>query len=255
MESLRAGVSKAFRTSGFCSSGMDRPLARGGALGAADKGIAALVKAKELIGGTGNADVDGFSNRANGMAGFAQPERAGGAEVEAVVAAIDLKSCGEASWTAGEVEKPSSLAVALHELQALKRFEGANEDCRGGSHGFAHHIEHEVRAIVEKNVGVAMSEIHRTNARSRAAEVMSRGIAGRIGFRFHEAAAEASRREVVDDDFPDEETSEHDGVRGQLRAAETANNEFGRRGFLSRARWGHGMSTQRESSFWSSSEQ
>src|SRR5437870_1306370 len=96
------------------------------------------------------------------MAGFAQPERAGSAKVEAVVAAIDLKSCGEASGTAGE---------------------------------------------------------------------------------------------IVDDDFPDEETSEHDGVRGKFRATETANSEFGRRGFQSRARWGHGMSSQRESSFWRSSEE
>src|SRR2546430_1821174 len=84
---------------------------------------------------------------------------------------------------------------------------------------------------------------------------MSGGVAGRIGFRFHDAAAEASRGEIVDDDFPDEETSEHDGVRGKFRATETANSEFGRRGFQSRARWGHGMSSQRESSFWRSSEE
>ena len=30
-----------------------------------------FIEAKELIGGTGNADADGFSNGANGMAGFA----------------------------------------------------------------------------------------------------------------------------------------------------------------------------------------
>src|SRR2546430_13698753 len=44
---------------------------------------------------------------------------------------IDLKSCGEASGTAGEIEKPSGIAAALHDLQAFKRFEGADEDGRG----------------------------------------------------------------------------------------------------------------------------
>ncbi len=196
------------------------------ALGAADKGIAALVKAKELISGTGNADADGFSDGANGMAGFAQPERAGGAEVEAVVAAIDLKSGGEASGAAGEIEKPGGLAMALHELDAFERFEGADEDCGGDSGRLAHDIEHEVRAIVEKNVGVARREVHRTDARSRAAEVMSGGIAGRIGFRFHNAAAEASRGEIVDDDPSDKEASEIDGVRWKFSAAKAADREF-----------------------------
>ena len=208
-----------------------------------------------MIGGTGNANADGFSDGANRMAGFTQPEGAGGAKVEAVVAAIDLKSGGQASGAAGDIEKPSGLAVALHELDALKRFEGADEDRRGSSHGLAHDIEHEVRAIAEKNVGVAMSEIHRTNARSRATEVMSGGVAGRIGFRFHDAAAEAARGEIVDDDSPDEETSEHDGVRRKFSAAKAADSEFRRGGFQSRARWGHGMSSQRESSFWRSSEE
>jgi hypothetical protein len=196
------------------------------ALGAADKGIAALVKAKELIGGTGNADADGFSDGANGMVGFAQPQRAGGAKVEAVVAAIDLKSGGEASWTAGEIEKPGGLAMALHELKAFERFESADEDRRGGSHGLAHDIEHEVRAIVEKNVGVARREVHRTDARSWTAEMMPRGIAGRIGLRFHDAAAEASRGEIVDDNSSDKETSEIDGVRRKFSAAKAADREF-----------------------------
>jgi len=108
-----------------------------------------------MIGGARNADADGFSDWRERMAGFAQPERTGSAEVEAVVAAVDLKSGGEASGAAGKVEKPSGLAVALHKLDAFQRFEGADEDRSGGSGRLAHDIEHEVRAVVEKNVGVA----------------------------------------------------------------------------------------------------
>jgi len=51
-------------------------------------------------------------------------------------------------------------------------------------------------------------------------------------------AAEAARGEIVDDDSPDEETSEHDGIRRKFSAAKAADSEFRRGGFQSRARWG-----------------
>ncbi len=139
------------------------------------------------------------------------------------MATVDLKSGSEAPGAAGEIEESSGLAMALHELDAFERFEGADEDSGGDSGGLAHDIEHEVRAIIEKNVGMSGVEVHRTNARSRAAEMMSGGIAGRI---FHNAAAEAARGEIVDDNSSDEEASEIDGVRWKLSAAEAADGEF-----------------------------
>jgi hypothetical protein len=65
---------------------------------------------------------------------------------------------------------------------------------------------------------------------------MSGGIAWWIGFRFHDAAAKAARREIVDDDFSNEEARELYGLSGKLEAAETANNEFLGGGFQSVAR-------------------
>ena len=91
-------------------------------------------------------------------------------------------------------------------------------------------------AIVEENVGVARGEIHRTNTRSRAAEMMSGRIAGRIGFRFHDASAEAAGGEIVYDDPPNKESSEADSIRGKFGAAQAADSEIHRRGFRSRAR-------------------
>src|ERR1700674_733085 len=189
------------------------------------------------------------------MTGFAQPERAGSAEIQTVVAAVNLKSGSEASGPAGEVEEPNGPALALHELDAFKWFERADKDRGGGSSRVAHHIEHEVRAIVEKNVGVAGSEIHRTNARSRAAEVMPGWIAGRIGFRFHDAAAESARGQIVDDDFSEQEASEFDGVRRKFGAAEAPKRHFLGRGSRSVASRGHGLPGQRASSFCRSAEE
>jgi hypothetical protein len=120
------------------------------------------------------------------------------------VAAVDFKSGREASGAAGEIEKSRRFAMALHEFDALQRFDSADEDRGGDAGAFADDIEHEVRPIVEKDISMAGGEIHRTYARSWATKVMSGGITGRIRFRFHDAAAEPAFDEIVDDDFSDE---------------------------------------------------
>jgi hypothetical protein len=56
--------------------------------------------------------------------------------------------------------------------------------------------------------------------------VVPGGIAGGIGFRFHDAAAEAARRKIVDDGSSDEEASEIDSVVGKFGAAKAADREF-----------------------------
>jgi hypothetical protein len=179
-----------------------------------------------VIGGASDADADGFFDGPGGMAGFAQPKRPGSAQVEAIVTAVNFKSSREAPGAAGEVEKSRRLAMALHDFDALKRFNRADENRGGGFGWFAYYIEHEVRAIVEENISVAGGEIHRTYAWGWSAEVMPGRIAGWVGFRLHDAAAEAARAEIMDDDFSDEEARESDGVRRKFRAAEAANSEF-----------------------------
>jgi len=142
------------------------------------------------------------------------------------VAAVDAKRGGEASWAAGEVDKPRRLAVALHDCQSLKRFDSADEDGSSDACGFADDIEHEVRAIVEENIDVPPGEIHRANAGSRAAEVMPGGITRWIGFRFHDAAAEAALRQIMNDDFSDEEARELYRGDRELGPADAANIEI-----------------------------
>jgi len=177
-----------------------------------------------LIGGVSDTYADRFSNRPDGMVAFAEPKRALGAEVKTVVTAVDLKRGGKAARTAGEIKKPSGLAVLAHDLEAIEWFERSDEYGRGDSGRLAHDIEHKVRAVVEKNVGMARRKIHRTNARSRAAEMMSGGIAGRIGFRFHDAAAEAAGGEIADDNLSDKEASELDGISRKFSAKEAADH-------------------------------
>jgi len=137
------------------------------------------------------------------------------------VRAVDLECGGEASGAPREIKKSTGLAVFLHEFEALERFDCTDQDRGSCSGRLAHNIQHEVRAVIEKNVGVTGREIHRTDSRSRAAEVMSRGITGRIGLRLHDAPAEASGGEIVDDNFSDKETSEFDSVRWKLATTQT----------------------------------
>ncbi len=74
--------------------------------------------------------------------------------------------------------------------------------------------------------------------------MMSGGIAGRIGFRFHNAAAEPARGEIMDDDFSDEKTSQPDGFGWKFGAQEAPDLQFLRRAFQIDGRWWHGISSR-----------
>ncbi len=185
-------------------------------LGPADERIAAFVEAEELVGCPGDADAHGPADGSRGLTAVTEPERAGSAQVEAIVAAVDLQRGGEPSGTTGEIGKAGSFAVALHDFDAFEGLERANQDRRGGGRELAHDVEHEVRAIVEENVGMARGEIHRADARRWAAVVMTRGIARGIGFGLDDAAADASCGEIVDHDFANEESREFNRVMRQF---------------------------------------
>src|SRR5260370_10580363 len=59
-------------------------------LRAADKGIAALIDAKKLVGGAGQPDANGFADGPNRMVRDAKPKGTGSAAVEPVVAGVCL---------------------------------------------------------------------------------------------------------------------------------------------------------------------
>jgi hypothetical protein len=214
--------------------------------GAADKGIATLVETERALGSAGDADANGFGDGAGGSSDGSEPQRARVAQVQSIMTAINPKSGGQTSGAAGEIEQPVGVAMILHELDAIEWFEGANENGGGGARRLTHDIEHEVGAVVEKNINVALGKIHGADARGWATEMVASGITGRIGLGFDDAAAEASGREIMDDDFADEEAREGDGARGKFGAPQGTYCEFCRWGFDGGARGRHGIATQQE---------
>ena len=109
--------------------------------------------------------------------------------------------------------------MALHDFDAIERFDGANENAASDAGWFAGNVEHEVGAVIEEDVAMTGREIHGTNAWSGAAIMVPGGIAGRIGFGLDDASADAAFGQIVNDDFADEELRESDGVAGQFGAA------------------------------------
>jgi hypothetical protein len=166
----------------------------------------------------------------------AKPKGAGSAEVEPVVAAIDLQGRGETAGATGEIEKAKCPAMAPHEFDAFQRFEGADEDRGRGSGRLADHVQHEMRTVVEEHVDVPRSEIHGAYPRGEATEVMAGGIPWWIRFCFDDASAEAASRKVMDHNFADEEARQSDGVMRKFGSMQTTNREFLRWGSLTAAR-------------------
>ncbi len=194
--------------------------------GATDEGVAAQVEAKEAVRRAGYAnalafaEVDGGRGRASH---YAEPERAGGAEVCGVEGAVNAQSGGEASGTAGKVEQARGLAVTRHLLDALQRLQGADEDAAADSRGLCADVEHEVIAVAKINVGVTNAETHGASALGRAAKVVGGGVARRVGLGFDNTAAKADAGEFADDDFADEKAGQSHGVQGKFGTAEATN--------------------------------
>ena len=143
------------------------------------------------------------------------------------MAAVNSKGGGETAWAASEIEKASGLAMTLHQLDAFEGLEGADENGRSDSLRLADDVEHEMSAVIEKDIYVARSEIHRTDPRSGTAKMVTGGIAWRIGFGFDDASADPASPEIVDDDFADKEARQLDGFWRKFRALQLAEGEFG----------------------------
>ena len=142
------------------------------------------------------------------------------------MAAVDSKSGSEPARSAGQIECTRGFAMTLHQRDSLERLNRADENRRGGSGWFADNVEHEMRAIVEKDVGVAGSEIHRADSRRWATKMMTGWIAGWIGFDFDNSPTQTASTEIVHDDFANEEARELDGVLGKFIALQTAQRKF-----------------------------
>ncbi len=121
----------------------------------------------------------------------------------------------------------------LHLLNAVERFERADENAAADSGDFRANVEHEVVAIAEIHVGVAAAQKHGAIALGWTAKMVRGGIALRIGFGFHDAAAKADTGEFANDDFADEKAGQGHGVRGEFGAAKTADGSRGLAGRLS----------------------
>jgi DUF177 domain-containing protein len=185
------------------------------------------------VGRASDADAGAFAepDKASALGGgsartgdLAEPEWAWGAEIGSVEGSVDAEGGGEAARTAGEVEQAGGLAVILHLFDAFKRFERTDEDATADSRDFCAHVEHEVVAVTEINVGVAAAQKHGAIARGWTAKVVRGGITSRVTFGLNDAPAETDAGEFADDDLADQEARQGDGIRGQFGAAKAADS-------------------------------
>jgi len=163
-------------------------------------------------------NTNGSGDGPGGTLNDAEPERPSSAEIESVVASIDLQGCSQAPGTSRQIKQAMGLAVPLHELDAFKRLKCPDQNRRSNGCRLAYHIQHEMRAIVKENVSMTRGEIHRADARRWTTVVMTRWIARGISFGFYDAAAESSLRQFVDYNFSDEEARQGHRAHGKFRA-------------------------------------
>src|SRR5579864_1027706 len=89
------------------------------ALGAADERIATLEEAKQLVGSAGDADAYTLGDGTRWMIDLAKPKFFVCAEIDAIMAAVDLQSLREAPRAAREIQKLGGFAMPLHDFDAF----------------------------------------------------------------------------------------------------------------------------------------
>ena len=90
------------------------------ALEPADERISAFEEAKKLVGGAGDADAHAFADGASWMIDFAKPKFFVRAQINAVVAAVDLQRFRKAARAAREIQKFGGFAMALLTTLSMK---------------------------------------------------------------------------------------------------------------------------------------
>ena len=108
-----------------------------------------------------------------------QPKRPRRAQINAIDAAIDLQRRGQPAGAAREIEQPGGPSMPFHLVDALDRFERADQNSAAHTRRFGTDVEHEMIAIGKINVAMAVLQKQRTITAREAAECMRRGIANR----------------------------------------------------------------------------
>ena len=204
--------------------------------GSAYERVTFFVKTKQAVGGASDTDADAladddFDRAAGGGLGAAgcsyrlggdgpsglaragpcgrkcaEPERAGRAEVDAVEGAVNPESGGETAGATGQVRNFCGAAVRLHLGDALQGVQRADEYAATYSGDLRADVQHEMVAITEIDIGVTAAKEHGAGSRSRPDVVVGGGVAYGIGLDLHDAATEASRGQLANDDLADEKT-------------------------------------------------
>ena len=118
-----------------------------------------------------------------------------GAQVDAVVAAVDPERLAQLAGPVGEEAIRLAASAAPHDLDTAQRDQPSQQDGLGIAVGAGDHIGAEVHAVREVDVEVSGRPEHRRVARRSAAEGMAGGVVGAIRLDFDDAPCARSRDE------------------------------------------------------------
>jgi len=88
----------------------------------------------------------------------AEPEWPTRKEIETIEAMVDPERSGEPPRATRKIAKLHALPMPLHQRDAFQRFQRANQNASANSRGLARNIQHEVHAIIEIDVHMAVPE-------------------------------------------------------------------------------------------------
>src|ERR1700730_590321 len=152
-----------------------------------------------------------------------EPQRPPAAEIDSIVAAIDLKGRRQPPRATSQIQNLGTIAMLFHQLNSLQRLNRSNQYTARRPRRFAADIQHEMRSVIEEYIGVPRRKVHRLNTWGRATKMMACGIVWWVGFRFDDTPAHTAVRKFMHDGFPYEESGQCNRIAWQFRSSQAAN--------------------------------
>src|ERR1700694_1717571 len=185
-----------------------------------------LVETVELVRFARDANADAHADGAGRSQRSAQPQLAGGTQIDAIIPFVNMHCFRKAAGAARKVHQTSRSAMALHHFDPFQWFERAQQHSRSLAGLLARNIHHEAGAVREIHVGASAFEKKRPSAWSFSPKRMPCRIPNRVCLRLDNAPTHPAMWRIVDQRLSNQVARQLKRVHGEFRSAQAAGVEW-----------------------------
>ena len=185
--------------------------------GAANERVTRFKETPQQAHLTRNTDAHTCANMRSLPNRSPKPKWTIGTQINPVQALVDFECGRKPSRTSRQICELVGFAESFHQIDSIKRLNGAQQDSRANSRFFRRHVEHVGRPIDEVHIREPCAQEQRLVSGRSSAIGMTTRIARWVSFCFDNATANPVSPGRPHDRFPDEVSGQLTGFTWQAR--------------------------------------